>query len=70
MTQWTEPEDIPEAVSLNIEFSEEIYIRWPELTASVRVDPSAVDDLAAVNAGRPDYKTSIQKLIDKQTPDQ
>jgi general secretion pathway protein J len=64
--QWEEPEILPEAVSLEIEFSEEIYIQWPMLTASVRVDRSALDDLATSLAGRPDYGTSIRKMIDKR----
>jgi general secretion pathway protein J len=64
--QWEAPEILPEAVSLEIEFSEEIYIQWPMLTASVRVDRSALDDLATSLAGRPDYGTSIRKMIDKR----
>lgn len=39
--QWEEPEYLPESVSLAIEFNEEVYIGWPLLMASVRVDSEA-----------------------------
>jgi general secretion pathway protein J len=69
-SQWDEPGLLPEAVSLEIEFTEDIYIRWPLLTASVRVDPTALNDLAAELVGGQDVGTSIRKQIDKrkQTP--
>jgi len=62
-TQWSDPGHLPEAVSLDIEFTEDIYIRWPLLNASVRVDPTALDDLAVDQL---DYSTSIRSLIDKR----
>jgi general secretion pathway protein J len=65
-TQWEQKELIPEAVSLEIEFTEDVYIRWPLLTASVRVDPSALNDLAANLLGERDLDKSIKGLIDKR----
>jgi general secretion pathway protein J len=65
-TQWEQKELIPEAVSLEIEFTEDVYIRWPLLTASVRVDPSALNDLAADLLGERDLDKSIKGLIDKR----
>ena len=65
-TQWDQPELIPEAVSLEIEFTEDVYIRWPLLTASVRVDPSALNDLAADLLGERDLDKSIKGLIEKR----
>jgi general secretion pathway protein J len=65
-TQWEQKELIPEAVSLEIEFTEDVYIRWPLLTASVRVDPSALNDLAANLLGERDLDKSIKDLIDKR----
>ena len=65
-TQWEQKEMIPEAVSLEIEFTEDVYIRWPLLTASVRVDPSALNDLAADLLGERDLNKSIKGLIDKR----
>lgn len=65
-TQWDQKEMIPEAVSLEIEFTEDVYIRWPLLTASVRVDPSALNDLAAGLLGERDLDKSIKRLIEKR----
>ena len=65
-TQWEQKELIPEAVSLEIEFTEDVYIHWPLLTASVRVDPSALNDLAANLLGERDLDKSIKDLIDKR----
>ena len=65
-TQWDQKEMIPEAVSLEIEFTENVYIRWPLLTASVRVDPSALNDLAADLLGERDLDKSIKRLIEKR----
>ena len=65
-TQWDQPELIPEAVSLEIEFTEDVYIQWPLLTASVRVDPSALNDLAADMLGERDLDKSIKDLIGKR----
>ncbi len=63
VNQWAQPGQLPEAVSLEIEFAEEVYIRWPLLMASVRVDPTALNDLLA---GQSDYTTAIRQLIDKR----
>ncbi|MBT8063924.1 MAG: prepilin-type N-terminal cleavage/methylation domain-containing protein [Xanthomonadales bacterium] len=41
LNQWDEPEYLPESVSVSVEFSEEIYLEWPMMTASVRVDSEA-----------------------------
>ena len=52
--QWEQVALLPDAVSLEIEFTEDVYIHWPLLTASVRVDPSALDDLSTDKVGRQD----------------
>jgi general secretion pathway protein J len=64
---WEDPEKLPLAVSLDIEFNEEVYVRWPLLTASVRVDAQALSELAGElglgpNAGRRSSR-SMQKMI-------
>jgi len=64
--QWEQVGMLPDAVSLDIEFTEDVYIQWPLLNASVRVDPSALDDLAPDQVGQQDYSTSIRDLIDKR----
>jgi general secretion pathway protein J len=68
--QWDLPGLLPDAVSLDIQFTEGVYIQWPLLTASVRVDPSALDDLATDQVGQQDYSTSIRNLIDKRKQQQ
>jgi len=68
---WAEPEKLPLAVSLDIEFNEEVYVRWPRLTASVRVDARALLDLApeeglgqGLRQGRhQSYSDAIQDMI-------
>ena len=65
-SQWEETAMLPESVSLDIEFSDEIYIQWPLLMASVRVDPTALGGSANLRAGQSSYTTSIQKLMDKR----
>lgn len=38
LPDWLETEYLPEAVSLLVEFDEDIYIQWPLLTAAVRIN--------------------------------
>ncbi len=60
---WENPENLPLAVSLAIEFNEEVYVNWPLLTASVRVDSEALRGLIGGQNPRESYSTSIQKMI-------
>ncbi len=60
---WKDPEKLPLAVSLDIEFIEEVYVRWPLLTASVRVDAEALSDLFQDQNPAQDYSTAIQNMI-------
>lgn len=68
--QWEQVGLLPDAVSLEIEFTEDVYIQWPLLTASVRVDPSALDELATDQPAQQDYSSSIRDLIDKRKQQQ
>ncbi|MDX1380878.1 MAG: hypothetical protein R3233_07140, partial [Xanthomonadales bacterium] len=63
---WDEPEMLPVSVALDIQFVEEVYIRWPLLTASVRTDPTALNELAGEMGGTPTYGTSIRDLINRR----
>lgn len=65
-TQWEETDTLPEAVSLDIQFTEEVYIQWPMLLSSVRTDPTALDDLVVDEGGDPDYRSSIQEMINER----
>jgi general secretion pathway protein J len=64
--QWEQPELLPESVSLEIEFTEDVYIKWPLLIASVRVDSSALQEL--LNGPGPNSRqiTPIKDLINKR----
>ena len=68
--QWAQPDRLPEAVSLDIEFTEDVYIQWPLLTASVRVDPSALNGLVTDQLGQPDYGSTIRGMIEKRKQEQ
>ena len=67
-SSWEDPEKLPLAVSLAIEFNQEVYVRWPLLTASVRVDAEALRGLDEAQGLRP-YSTAIRKMIqDRDRP--
>jgi len=73
MTQWSpdwEDETVlPAAVALNVEFVEDVYIQWPELTTSVRIDQSAVGGDRNRSAN-PSYSTTIRELMSKRKNEQ
>jgi general secretion pathway protein J len=69
-TSWTEIGTLPESIALEVEFVEDVYIRWPLLTASVRVDPSALSELAGAQAGEPAYGATIRDLINRRKNEQ
>jgi hypothetical protein len=56
---WDQQDTLPVAVRLNIEFTENTQLNWPELVAGVRVDEQAV----AGGAGRQTYEQTIRDLI-------
>ena len=62
-SSWEDPEKLPLAVSLAIEFNQDVYVRWPLLTASVRVDAEALRGLGDAQGLRPSYSTTIRKMI-------
>jgi len=59
MPSWDQPEMLPVAVRLNLEFSGDTRMLWPDLVAGVRVDESAIGG----GAGRGTYEQTIQDLI-------
>ena len=68
--QWENGNILPDAVALDIDFNEDVYIRWPELTASVKTDPRAMTELAGEDANGPNYSTAIRDLINRRTKPQ
>lgn len=58
-SSWDEPELLPVAVRLNVEFGGDAHMQWPELVAGVRIDESAVQG----GGGRRTYEQAIKDLI-------
>ncbi len=58
-SSWDQPDLLPLAVRLNVEFAGDVRLLWPELVARVRIDESAVQG----GAGRPTYEQTIKNLI-------
>jgi general secretion pathway protein J len=69
ITQWSDRWDdgaiLPAAVSLEVEFIEDVYIHWPMLATSVRVNgTNALGDDEGVMSK--DYTTTIRELMNKR----
>ena len=73
MTQWSpawEDESIlPAAVSLDVEFIDGVYIQWPVLITSVRIDQGAIGGSANRSTNQ-NYTTTIRDLMSKRTTQQ
>jgi len=59
-TEWADPSQMPKAVSLEVEFEDDFVIEWPLLNAAVRIDASALQNLAGIQGLR---GTTVQELI-------
>jgi len=59
VASWDQLDVLPVAVRLNIEFSEQAQMQWPELVAGVRVDASAIQGGSSLGA----YEQTMQDLI-------
>jgi len=66
LNQWDQQELLPEAVALDIEFTEDVYIKWPSLTAAVKIDGSALQDLIVSDGEEPNFNRAIQDLINNR----
>jgi hypothetical protein len=61
---WDTEEILPVAVRLDLEFSEGLNLRWPDLAAGVRIDEQALQGLGAgSNPGAQGYQQSIKNLV-------
>lgn len=64
---WDNESELPAAVSLDVAFVEDVYIQWPLLTTSVRVDEAALSSVTEeTGVLSKDYSTTIQQLIQKR----
>lgn len=64
---WREEGVLPAAVALEIEFIEDVYIKWPMLTTSVRIDQGAVSGSGGdANDPNKSYNAKIRELMSKR----
>jgi len=59
VSSWDQPDALPIAVRLNIDFTDDTQLQWPELVAEVRLDASATQG----GAGNRTYEQSIRDLM-------
>ena len=59
VSSWDQQDILPIAVRLNVDFTVQSLIRWPDLVAGVRIDEQAVRG----GSGRATYEQTIQDLI-------
>lgn len=63
-TTWDMEELLPVAVRLDLEFSEGLNLRWPDLAAGVRVDEQALQGFGTgANMGVKSYQQNMRDLI-------
>ncbi|MEJ2385216.1 MAG: prepilin-type N-terminal cleavage/methylation domain-containing protein [Xanthomonadales bacterium] len=60
---WDAPSQLPLAVSLELEFNEDVYLRWPLLATSVRIDGIGQ---GGSNNLRRSYSETIQNMINRR----
>jgi len=63
---WDDPSTLPLAVSLEVEFTEDTYLQWPELTTTVRIDASALTAVNGNTQDKPALDSAIRDLIYKR----
>lgn len=66
---WDQQNTLPIAVRLDLEFTGELNMQWPDLAAGVRVDASALRAGGGVS-GAASYQQSIKNLINKKKQDE
>jgi general secretion pathway protein J len=72
LPRWEDGQVLPEAVAVEIYFTEEVYIQWPLLSASVRAETVSMGSLATkvnVTPKNP-YRAKISEMIKPQDSNQ
>ena len=64
VSRWESVEQLPLAVTVEIEFKEDVYIHWPLLTTSVRVDGVGLGESQNL---RRSYTDAIQDMINRRS---
>ena len=68
-TSWDQQDTFPVAVRLDLEFTEELNMQWPDLASGVRVDEQAVRASVA-GSGAAVYQQSLRHLIKNKNQDE
>jgi len=68
-SSWDQQDTLPVAVRLDLEFSGDLNMQWPDLAASVRVDEQALRAGGGVSGGTK-YQQSIRNLIKNKNQDE
>jgi general secretion pathway protein J len=63
-SNWDQPDMLPVAVRLDLEFNDELNLRWPDLAARVRVDEQALQVVGAGINGSMRAKSYQQNMRD------
>ena len=66
---WDQQDTLPVAVRLDLEFSGDLNMQWPDLAAGVRVDEQALRAGGGVS-GATSYQESIRNLIKNKNQDE
>lgn len=61
---WDDEANLPAAVALQIEFIDDVYIDWPLMTTSVRIDSGAIRGTDGRSDGS--YSSTIRDLMNKR----
>lgn len=65
---WDDESNLPAAVVMDVEFIEDVYIDWPLLSTSVRIDSGAIS--GSSSRGNKAYSTTIRDLMNKRNQKQ
>ena len=65
---WDQPETLPVAVRLNVEFSEGLNLHWPDLVAGVKIDGQALRGMGGMRNAtqRQGNRQKMQEIIRNQ----
>lgn len=67
---WEDETVLPASVALEITFTEDVYLQWPMMATTVRIDSSAISSVANGVGEEASLGTAIRDLIKKRTGDQ
>ena len=69
VSSWDQQDILPVAVRLDLDFTEELNLQWPDLAAGVKVDEDAIE-AGGGSLGAPSYEQAIKDLMKGKKGDQ